>query len=145
MTARSQAVELEKLFMALADRTRLRLMDLMADGAVCVNHFAEALGESQPKISRHLAYLRNAGLVETRRNGKWIYYSILWPADEAAVSVLEATLSALAQDPSMRSGRARLNELAGSGKLDQEAYDRPIYEPPAPVRPVRNELDEFLL
>ena len=58
------------LFEALADRTRLRLLHLMTAGEICVCYFVEVLGESQPKISRHLAYLRRAGVVAARRDGK---------------------------------------------------------------------------
>ena len=75
--------ELENLFLALSDKTRLRLLALMADGEVPVGFLAEQLGESQPKTSRHLAYLRNAGMVSARRDGKWIYYNIQQPADAA--------------------------------------------------------------
>src|SRR5512141_1139481 len=67
---------LEVVFAALADRTRLRLLNLMSRGEVCVCFFVEVLDEPQPKISRHLAYLRHAGLVQARRDGKWIHYGI---------------------------------------------------------------------
>ncbi|WP_242531466.1 ArsR/SmtB family transcription factor, partial [Vibrio alginolyticus] len=60
--ADSRLEKLEKLFLALSDRTRLRLLNLMRNGEICVCFFTEVLGESQPKVSRHLAYLRNAGL-----------------------------------------------------------------------------------
>lgn len=136
--------------MALADRTRLRLLNLMSGDEVCVNHFTEILAESQPKISRHLAYLRNSGLVATRRHGKWIYYSISWPANGAIASVLDSTLNALSQDSMMLADRARFAEIASGGTLpDYETSPEPhresIYDPPSPVRPVHNDLDEFLL
>ena len=142
---------METMFMALADRTRLRLLNLMADGEVCVNYFTEALRESQPKVSRHLAYLRNAGLVDTRRHGKWIYYSIRLPENDALGSVLGATLSALADDADLRSDTARLFVLSdGRTPTPIEASTSTAaapqhYEPVRPARPVRNELDEFLL
>ncbi len=79
---------LETLFLALADKTRLRLLALMADGPVAVGFLADSIGESQPKVSRHLAYLRRAGIVSTRREGKWIYYGISGPADSAVNDVL---------------------------------------------------------
>ncbi|MCV4655760.1 metalloregulator ArsR/SmtB family transcription factor, partial [Escherichia coli] len=72
--ADSRLEKLEKLFLALSDRTRLRLLNLMRNGEICVCFFTEVLGESQPKVSRHLAYLRNAGLVKARREGKWVHY-----------------------------------------------------------------------
>ena len=86
---------LEHLFLALSDKTRLRLLALMVDGEVPVGVLAENLGESQPKISRHLAYLRSAGLVSTRRNGKWIYYGIEEGMDAAVTRVLDATLRSI--------------------------------------------------
>lgn len=89
---------LEHLFLALSDKTRLRLLALMVDGEVPVGVLAESLGESQPKISRHLAYLRSAGLVSTRREGKWIYYGIEDGMDAAVTRVLEATLRSILSD-----------------------------------------------
>lgn len=67
---------IEELFKALADRTRLRLINLMGDDEVCVCFFVEVLKLNQPKISRHLAYLRRAGVVASRRDGKWMHYQI---------------------------------------------------------------------
>src|SRR5947209_7362223 len=71
------------LFQALADPTRLRLLNLMAVCEVCVCFFVEIFDEPQPKISRHLAYLRRAGLVTARRDGKWMHYSLSKPSDSA--------------------------------------------------------------
>jgi ArsR family transcriptional regulator len=104
----SKPVSLAGIFAALADTTRLRLLNLMAGREVCVCHFVEILGQSQPKISRHLAYLRQAGLVAARREGKWMHYSICVPADAAAASILSATLTALGHDRQMRAERAKL-------------------------------------
>jgi len=64
------------LFLALGDKTRLRLLNLMRDREICVSSFTGTLGHSQPLISRHLAYLRNSGIVEARRDGKWMHYTI---------------------------------------------------------------------
>jgi DNA-binding transcriptional ArsR family regulator len=89
-------VELEALFVALGDKTRLRLLALMADGPVAVGFLADRLGESQPKISRHLATLRNAGLVSTTRDGKWIYYEIRYPKDSARRRILESLMDSIA-------------------------------------------------
>ena len=70
------------LFMALGDKTRLRLLNLMRDREICVSSFTGILGQSQPLISRHLAYLRNSGLVEARRDGKWMHYSVSAQLDD---------------------------------------------------------------
>ncbi len=94
---------LEHLFLALSDKTRLRLLALMADGDVPVGVLADSLGESQPKISRHLAYLRSAGLVSTRREGKWVYYGIESKMDAAVTRVLDATLRSILSDGSEKS------------------------------------------
>lgn len=64
------------MFKALSDPTRLRLMNLLKEGEQCVCHLVEVLGVSQPAASRHLAYLRNAGLVTGRKEGLWHYYRL---------------------------------------------------------------------
>ena len=104
----STLIELEKLFLALSDKTRLRLLALMADGEVPVGFLADKLGESQPKISRHLAYLRSAGLVSTRRDGKWIYYGIDEQDDAAVTSVLNAALGSILGNDVVQSPRPQI-------------------------------------
>ena len=101
--------ELEAVFQALADRTRLRLLNLMSEGEVCVCFFVEVLDQPQPKISRHLALLRKAGLVSARREAKWMHYSIASPKHPAARGAFQATLDALRGDPDMQRD---LNTLA---------------------------------
>ncbi len=96
------------LFAALADPTRLRLLNLMSGREVCVCYFVEILRQPQPKISRHLAYLRRAGIVNARREGKWMHYRIERPHSPAARSVLEATLESFRDDPEMQADLARL-------------------------------------
>jgi ArsR family transcriptional regulator len=102
--------DMARLFAALADPTRLRLLHLMDGSEVCVCYFVEILGQSQPKISRHLAYLRNAGVVSARREGKWMHYRIEQPQDPGAAEVLEATLKSLRSDPRMEADRVRLSQ-----------------------------------
>jgi DNA-binding transcriptional ArsR family regulator len=91
--------DLEKLFLALSDRTRMRLLALMAEGEVSVGYLADTLRQSQPKISRHLAYLRNMGIVSTRRDGKWIYYAIDADAPSSLARILYETLSVIQNTP----------------------------------------------
>jgi DNA-binding transcriptional ArsR family regulator len=98
--------ELGNLFLALSDKTRLRLLALMADGEVPVGFLADKLGESQPKVSRHLAYLRNLGLVSTRREGKWIFYAIENQNDAAVIRILDATLGSMLVDYNDRNVRS---------------------------------------
>lgn len=101
-------VRLDQFFAALADRTRLRLLNLMRDGEVCVCFFAEALGTNNPKISRHLAYLKRTGLVSARRDGKWMHYSLQKPADANAREILDSLLKTLESDEEMRRDRETL-------------------------------------
>jgi ArsR family transcriptional regulator len=107
---------LELLFRALADPTRLRLLNLMADQEICVCYFVEVLGLSQPKISRHLAYLRKAGIAAARREGKWMHYRLLVPSNGHARAVLQATLKALQHDKEMQRDKERLNVACCSPK-----------------------------
>lgn len=86
---------LEKLFLALGDKTRLRLLALMAEGEVSVGFLADKLRESQPKVSRHLAYLRGAGIVGTRRDGKWIYYALSYPHDTVQRQIFDSVIRSI--------------------------------------------------
>src|SRR5208283_726730 len=69
-------MKLVQIYQCLCDKTRLRILNLLNSGPLCVCHFQEALREGQVKISKHLAYLRKRGLVETRRDGNWIIYRL---------------------------------------------------------------------
>jgi len=102
--------DLVKLFAALADPTRLRLLNLMNGREVCVCYFVEILEQGQPKISRHLAYLRRAGIVEARREGKWMHYRIERPRDTRAASILDATLKSFGTDRDMKADLVRLGQ-----------------------------------
>ena len=95
---------LEVLFLALGDKTRLKLLELMADGPVPVGLLVDHLNESQPKISRHLACLRNAGIVATRRDGKRIYYGIKYPADPMIRDVLDTVVRSISAAGTERNG-----------------------------------------
>ena len=107
----NRGAQVELLFRALADRTRLRLLNLMAAGEVCVCFFVEVLGESQPKISRHLAYLRRAGVVAARREGKWMHYRVAMPEDEHAARVFAEVMVWLGEEQGMRKDRARMESI----------------------------------
>jgi len=124
----SKSLPLASLFAALADTTRLRLLNLMAGREVCVCHFVEILGQSQPKISRHLAYLRNAGIVTARREGKWMHYSICPPADPAATSILTAVLASLGKDQQMQGDLVKLDRAcrAPQDLVLPEGAPRPV-------------------
>ena len=102
----------ELFFQALGDNTRLRLLNLMGEQEICVCYLVEILEQSQPKISRHLAYLRRAGIVAARREGKWMHYRIVIPPDKVgtaqagAARVLRQTLAWLREDRKMQADRA---------------------------------------
>ena len=111
--------ELEAVFGALADRTRLRLLNLMADGEVCVCFFVEVLDERQPKISRHLGFLRRAGLVSARRDAKWVHYSIAKPKHPTAERIFQQALDALRNDPDMQRDRSALTRACCSTRAPE--------------------------
>ena len=124
--------DLALLFAALADRTRLRLLNLMDGREVCVCYFVEILGQSQPKISRHLAYLRRAGIVVARRDGKWMHYRITLPANDGATRILRETLSALKQEKAMRADLDRLSKACCAPATVENLYGAPL---PAAIVP----------
>jgi ArsR family transcriptional regulator len=110
-------LSIERLLKALGDRTRLRLVNLIGDDEVCVCLFVEALKLSQPKISRHLAYLRRAGVVSARREGQWMHYRLAAPRDPQAAAIFAAVRSTLAEDPVMQSDKRRLVKVCCSPAL----------------------------
>jgi ArsR family transcriptional regulator len=103
-----QNYNIEFLFKALADRTRLRLISLIGDTEVCVCFFVVILKSSQPKISRHLAYLRRAGIVSARREGKWMHYRLAEPPDEHAARIFREVRASLAEHPEFQLDREKL-------------------------------------
>ena len=111
---REKAFNAELFFSALADRTRLRLLNLLRDGEVCVCFFAETLGTNNPKISRHLSYLKRASLVAGRRDGKWMHYRLQKPVEKNAAEVFAATLKMLENDREMKDDRKRLRNFSCS-------------------------------
>ncbi len=114
--ASKQTFNLERFFQSLGDNTRLRLLNLMGDQEICVCYFVEILDQPQPKISRHLAYLRSAGIVTTRREGKWMHYRIVMPPHSGAEQILRQTLSALKDEKPMQADRARLTRACCTPK-----------------------------
>ncbi|MCL2659679.1 MAG: ArsR family transcriptional regulator [Acidobacteriaceae bacterium] len=89
----------------------------MGQQEICVCYFVEILRSPQTKISRHLAYLRHAGIVAARRNGKWMHYRIVMPSHNGAAQILRQTLAALNEEKAMQSDCARLTKACcASGK-----------------------------
>ncbi|MCA1589299.1 MAG: metalloregulator ArsR/SmtB family transcription factor [Acidobacteria bacterium] len=144
--------ELETLFGALADKTRLRLLNLMRNEEVCVCFFTDILKISQPKVSRHLAFLRNAGVVRARRDGKWMHYSISQFEDENASRLVESLFSWMDGVLEMRADRERYKEVCCTPEALVEIARTQITFLPASIPPEiprrvapHNELEEFLL
>lgn len=117
MTQTPKTFDKDLFFRALADRTRLRLLNLMRSEEVCVCFFVEILKTNQPKISRHLAYLRKAGVVGARREGPWMHYRIVEPSDPDAARVLGDTLAWLGNDREMQRDRERLVKVCCAPQL----------------------------
>ena len=84
-------MDLVKIYECLCDRTRLRLLNLLMQGPLCVCHFQEILGEPQVKISKHLSYLKRHGLVEAERCANWMIYRL----PEKRSAQLQANLACL--------------------------------------------------
>ena len=145
MSKNNKISKVENLFLALADKTRLRLLNLMRSEEVCVYLFTEILGESQPKISRHLAYLRNAGVAEARRDGKQMLYRIVKPEDKFAARILNDVLDWLENQNEMQKEFDRLNQTNDSAdNLTNPIQEGNIYAQ-ADKYKVREELEVFLL
>lgn len=109
--AKEKDFDLELFFAALADRTRLRLLNMLGGDEVCVCFFAEVVKTNQPKISRHLAYLKRAGLVEARRDGKWMHYRVTAPKNKRAAEVFAGIMEMLKEDEEMRNDQKKLAEI----------------------------------
>ena len=125
MKRKEKPFDRELFFRALADSTRLRIINLIGDQEVCVCFFVEILKTNQPKISRHLAYLRRAGIVATRREGIWMHYRIATPPDENAAKVLAATRAWLANDPAMQQDQKRLDKICCAPELPIQLQGSP--------------------
>jgi ArsR family transcriptional regulator, arsenate/arsenite/antimonite-responsive transcriptional repressor len=102
--------DLAIFFAALADPTRLRLLHLMKEGEICVCFLQGVLQTNQPKISRHLAYLKKAGLVEARRDGKWMHYHLA-KQDKEFERILLETLKRLEKEPEIQDDIKRLKKI----------------------------------
>jgi ArsR family transcriptional regulator len=108
-----QLTEMERLFRALGDSTRLRILGLLLTGEVCVCHIHESLKIPQPKTSRHLAYLRRAGLVETRREGLWVHYRLAVASDPVLRIIQQAVAQALRHVDAVQKDADRLETRTG--------------------------------
>ena len=110
---------MELFFAALADRTRLRLLNLMGEDELCVCFFAEVIGTNQPKVSRHLAYLKRADLVSARRDGKWIHYRVTPPENKTAAEVFGKIKEMFREDNEMKNDRLKLSSVCCTPQSQQ--------------------------
>ena len=108
-----QINSMERLFQALGDTTRLRILGLLLTGEVCVCDIHDSLGISQPKASRHLAYLRKAGLVETRRDGLWVHYRLTESGDPVLATMLETVRHTLGHVTTVQRDAKKLQTRTG--------------------------------
>ncbi len=104
---------LTKLFRALGDETRVRIVALLAHGELCVCHLERALELSQPNVSRHLGILRSAGVVDARRDGTWVYYRIVDQEHAAVHEVLATVTKAFGAERAIRLDHAKLRRTCG--------------------------------
>jgi ArsR family transcriptional regulator len=117
MSRANRTFDLEKFFVEFSDRNRLRLINLMGEDEVCECFFVEILQMPQPRGSRHLAYLRRAGIVAARREGKWMHYRVVLPSDERASRILNEVREYIAADREMQQDRARLARVCSAAAL----------------------------
>ena len=104
---------MDRVFKALADPTRVRILGLLAGGEVCVCHLHESLRLSQPLVSRHLAYLRRAGLVETRKEGLWVHYRLAPVGDDVTRTLLNAVYHCVSHLATVAQDGKRLEKKTG--------------------------------
>ena len=97
-----------RLFKALADETRLRILALLMEGELCVCEIMEVLSLPQSSVSRHLAYLRNAGWLEDRRQGVWMYYKLVNGKGHLHRDMLTLLKERLMEIPAAQNDRAAL-------------------------------------
>ncbi|HXD20236.1 MAG TPA: metalloregulator ArsR/SmtB family transcription factor [Vicinamibacterales bacterium] len=108
-----QLAQLEGLFKALADATRLRILRLLMAGEVCVCDIHDTLKIPQARASRHLAYLRRAGLVTTRREGLWVHYRLSSSADPIIATIEDATTHVLGHVDALKKDAERFEKRTG--------------------------------
>jgi ArsR family transcriptional regulator len=113
-TRNSTAIDqLEALFKALADKTRLRILGLLGNNEVCVCHIHDTLKLPQPTASRHLAYLRKSGLVDARRDGVWMHYRMSASLNPVVRRVLNVTIEGLREIPTTGQDRRQFQRAFG--------------------------------
>jgi ArsR family transcriptional regulator len=103
--------QVDLMFRAFSDRTRLRILHLLRGGELCVCKLVEILGVPQPTASRHLAYLRKAGLVLARKEGLWMHYSLAPARGPFHAKLLECLANCFQDVPELAKDAQRLTHL----------------------------------
>lgn len=111
----TSVTQVDLMFRAFCDRTRLRVLSLLHDGELCVGDIVDSLKVPQPKVSRHLAHLRKAGLVEFRKEGLWCYYSLASPQTDFHRKLLECAITCFQEVSEIRADTARAAKIRKSG------------------------------
>jgi ArsR family transcriptional regulator len=122
------------MFRAFSDRTRLRILYLLRGGECCVGNIVDILRIEQPSASRHLAYLRKAGLVSVRKAGLWCYYSLATPAEPFHVKLLECLACCFSEVPEIRADQARARQVRDSGGCCPGEEQAPAAKPEKPTK-----------
>jgi len=107
--------DVDLMFRAFCDRTRLRILSLLRDGELCVNDIVEVLEAPQPRVSRHLGHLRKAGLVIARKSGLWIHYSLAPAKSEFHRKLLDCATCCFDEVPELKADAIRGTKLRKSG------------------------------
>jgi len=115
MMATRASSGVDKIFRAFSDRTRLRILSLLKQGELCVGDLVEILKLPQPKVSRHLAYLRRAGLVKTREARLWVFYSLLPPGTPFHKKMMECLVACFGDVPEIARDAGKAQALRKSG------------------------------
>jgi len=111
MPVRKASTRVDVMFRAFSDKTRLRILHLLRDGELCVHDIVKVLAVPQPTASRHLSYLRKAGLVVGRRDGLWMYYSLLPARGSFHEKLLECLSSCFGEVTQLSKDAAALQEI----------------------------------
>ncbi len=119
----------DQIFKALADPTRIRILGLLAGGEVCVCHIHESLRLPQSLVSRHLAYLRRVQLVETRKDGLWVYYRVAPRRDGETRPLLDAIYHCVGHLATVVKDGKRLERKTGCCVVSQPAPSFDCCEP----------------
>ncbi|HLA85253.1 MAG TPA: metalloregulator ArsR/SmtB family transcription factor [Thermoguttaceae bacterium] len=106
---------IDLMFRAFSDRTRLRILHVLRDGELCVGDLVEILQAPQPRISRHLAYLRKANLVVARKSGQWSHYSLATAKAPFHRKLLECLAKCFSEVPEVKADAARAAKIRKSG------------------------------